>query len=163
VSADKGGPRDWDKELAEIDKLIESGPAVPAQVPAKQKGGAPAARPSAQSSGGSAPQAGGRLANFRYSTTMTWVRLVLAALVGVGMTQWPYTHGCGMELYGYLAAVGGVIVASFWSLVSSWKSRSSLAHGLSIVLLFWGSALAAREILPRIGYAKQAATWECTR
>jgi hypothetical protein len=159
VSADKGGPRDWDKELAEIDKLIESGPKAPAQVPAK-KGAAPApSRPSASS--GSAPAPGGRLANFRYSTTMTWVRLVLATLVGVGMTQWPYTHGCGMELYGYLAAVGGVIVASFWSLVSSWKSRSSLAHGLSIVLLFWGSALAAREILPRIGYAKTAATWEC--
>ena len=66
-----------------------------------------------------------------------------------------------MELYGYLAAVGGVIVASFWSMVSSWKSRSGFAHALSIVLLFWGAALAAREVLPRIGYAKSTATWEC--
>lgn len=153
MSADKGGPRDWDKELADIDKLIEKGPA-PAQVPGKSP-----SRQVAKSPG--APSEGGRLANFRYSTTMTWVRLILAALVGVGMTQWPYTHGCGMPLYGYLAAVGGVVIASFWSMVSSWKSRSSLAHGLSIVLLFWGFALAAREVLPRIGYARQAATWEC--
>ena len=158
MSADKGGPRDWDKELAEIDKLIEANPAVPAPVPAKK--GAVPARASAAAPSGPAPQ-GGRLAAMRFSTTMTWVRLALALVLGVAMTQWPYTHGCGMPLYGYLAAVGGVIVASFWSMVSSWKSRSGFAHGLSIILLFWGSALAAREVLPRIGYAKEAATWEC--
>jgi hypothetical protein len=77
------------------------------------------------------------------------------------MTQWPYTHGCGLPLYGYLAAVGGVIVASFWSMISSWMSRSALAHALSVVLLFWGIGLAGREILPRIGYAKETANWEC--
>jgi hypothetical protein len=158
MSADKGGPRDWDKELAEIDKLIASGPAPAAQAQGKQVQKSQAAEPgpAARASTG-----GGRLANLRYSSTFTWIRLILALVLGVGMTQWPYTHGCGVPLYGYLAAVGGVIVASFWSMVSSWKSRSGLAHALSIVLLFWGFGLAAREVLPRIGYAKQAATWEC--
>ena len=86
MSADKGGPRDWDKELAEIDKLIEAGPKAPApaQLPAKagakRQTAAPAAAPR-ESTGG------GRLAAMRFSTTMTWVRLGLALLVGVAMTQ----------------------------------------------------------------------------
>jgi hypothetical protein len=156
VTSDKSGPRDWDKELAEIDKLIAAGPsAAPPSAPAKK--GAPAQPPTRQS----APAGGGRLAALRYSTAFTWIRLVLALGLGLAMTQWPYTHGCGLPLYGYLGAVGGVIVASFWSMVSSWKSRSGFAHALSIVLLFWGAALAGREVLPRIGYAKQAAPWAC--
>lgn len=158
MSADKGGPRDWDKELADIDKLIASGPA-PAPATSgtgKQVQKAAGAAPAVRASTG-----GGRLAAMRYNTVFTWIRLGLALLLGIGMTQWPYTHGCGMPLYGYLAAVGGVIVASFWSMISSWIARSALAHALSIVLLFWGAGLAAREILPRIGYAKEVATWEC--
>ena len=154
----KDGPRDWDKELADIDKLISSGAGDPPPLPAKagaKKSGAAAAPPTAQAGGG-------RLQAMRYSRAFTWIRLGLAILLGVGMTQWPYTHGCGLPLYGYMAAVGAVVVASFWSMVSSWHSRSSVAHFLSIASLIWGLALAAREILPRIGYAKQAATWSCT-
>ncbi len=156
MSADKGGPRDWDKELADIDKLIASGPAPTPPVKGGQRPAAGVARREEPEA-----QGGGRLASLRYHSAFTWIRLILAGLLGIGMTQWPYTHGCGVPLYGYLGAVGVVIVASFWSLVSSWKSRSGLAHTLSIVLLFWGSALAAREILPRIGYARHPAVWAC--
>jgi hypothetical protein len=46
-------------------------------------------------------------------------------------------------------------------MLSSWKSRSGLAHFLSVALLFWGTALGAREILPRIGYSRQSASWTC--
>ena len=159
MSADKPGPRDWDKELADIDKLIAAGPAPTAPVQNQKQN----QKNQVPESVGRAPSGGGRLASLRYSATFTWIRLILALILGIGMTQWPYTHGCGMPLYGYMAAVGGVIVASFWSMVSSWKSRSGLAHALSIVLLFWGFGLAAREVLPRIGYAKQVATWECAR
>ena len=54
-----------------------------------------------------------------------------------------------------------VIVAGVWSSLSSWKRRLGVAHILSQGLVIWGLVLAAREILPRVGYAKQAATWFC--
>jgi hypothetical protein len=57
--------------------------------------------------------------------------------------------------------VGGVIAASLWSLVSSWRTRSEFAHFLSIGLLFWGAVLAAREVLPRVGYARETSAWLC--
>jgi hypothetical protein len=78
------------------------------------------------------------------------------------MTQWPYTAGCGLPLAAYLAGVAAVIVAALWSMVSTWRTRLGFAHFLSIALLLWGAALAAREVLPRIGYAKQPAAWLCT-
>ena len=146
-----GGPRDWDKELADIDKLIAAGagdaPAAPA---ASGKARLPAP------SGGGAVAPGGRRA-----ALFTWLRLGLGLTLGAAMAQWPYTHGCGLPLYAYLGAVGGVITAAFWSTVSSWRTRSGFAHTLSIGLLLWGGLLAAREVLPRTGYAKQAATWTC--
>lgn len=155
----KDGPRDWDKELADIDKLIDAGPA-PAAAPPK-KGGPPPRAPSGSGGGGGASAGGSRMAAMRYTALFTWIRLILALGLGLGMTQWPYTHGCGLPLYGYLAAVGAVILASSWSLVSSWHSRSGFAHFLSIALMFWGGALAAREVLPRVGYARESAGWEC--
>ncbi|HEU5170940.1 MAG TPA: hypothetical protein VFU46_10395, partial [Gemmatimonadales bacterium] len=51
------GPRDWDKELAEIDRAIERTPAQPT-APAPRSGGGPAALP--------VPAGGGR----------TWARLL---------------------------------------------------------------------------------------
>jgi hypothetical protein len=150
----KDGPRDWDKELAQIDKLIGQGGAeAPAPVPAQRGKGASAPAGLAAP----APAAGRK----PHTSLTTWLRLLLALLLGAGMTQWPYTHGCGIPLLGYLVAVGTVIIASFWSMVSSWRSRSGLAHFLSIGLLFWGTFLGAREVLPRVGYAKDTATWFC--
>lgn len=149
-------PRDWDKEMANIDKMLEAAPAgPPAQpVPAGKAGRAPAA-PAA----GPAPARGGELG--RYARLFTWVRLTLGLLLGAAMTQWPYTHGCGLPLGAYLGGVLAVLVAALWSSVSSWKTRSALAHALSLGLFVWGGFLAAREVLPRIGYAKQTAEWVC--
>ena len=155
MSAGKDGPRDWDKEMAEIDKIIASGGgAAPAPVVKAGKSGGQSPAP-----GGGAPAAGARTS--RRDAIFTWLRLTLGLAVGIGMTQWPYTHGCGLPLAGYLGGVATVIAAAWWSMVSSWKSRSGFAHFLSVALLFWGAALAAREVLPRIGYAKQAAGWRC--
>jgi hypothetical protein len=160
MSPAKDGPRDWDKELAQIDKLIASGKTEPpplnsAQTPRRQD---------AKEGGrvGALEGGGGRIAGWRHTPFFTWVRLLLALGLGLGMTQWPYTHGCGFPLDAYLVGVGTVIVASFWTMLSSWKSRSGLAHFLSIALLFWGIALAAREILPRIGYSKTPTSWTCS-
>ena len=148
------GPRDWDKELAQIDKLIAgSGQASP---PAAAGPGPAPAAPRRAPAPASAPAAGGR-----GSGLFTWVRLLLGLAVGIGITQWPYERGCGVLLFGYLAAVGGVIVAGLWSAVSSWRTRSRVAHVLSVALVFWGAVLGAREVLPRVGYAKTSATWLC--
>ncbi len=152
-------PRDWDKELAQIDKLIAAGAKAPPQSPAPaggagapQRGSGPAA---VAGLGAARPAGGGRAAFF------TWVRLLLGLLLGAAITQWPYVRGCGIPLFGYLLAVAGVIVAGMWSAVSSWRTRSGLAHALSLALVCWGGVLAAREVLPRVGYAKTNATWLC--
>ncbi len=144
-----GKPRDWDKELAQIDKLIAAGAgspgAAPAASPAAPRGRAPAAPDAVRPRG----------------VLFTWLRLLLGLALGVAITQWPYVRGCGIPLFGYLTAVAGVIVAGLWSAVSSWRTRSALAHGLSIAVFCWGGVLAAREVLPRIGYARTTATWFC--
>lgn len=141
-------PRDWDKELAEIDKAIARSPAQP---PA-QSGGVPP--PSAR--GGGAPISGGRLA-----TLTTWIRTLLGLSLAVGITQWPYPNACGFNLAVYLGAISTVVVAGLWSSVTSWQRRLGLAHTFSLLVLLWGLVLAAREVLPRVGYARQARTWTC--
>jgi hypothetical protein len=154
VSPAKDGPRDWDRELADIDRLIAAGGGsapVPA-APAKGKGGVPAA------GGGGGPA--GPAAD-RRALLGTWFWFLLATLLGVGLTQWPWPYACGMRLYGYLGAVGLFGVASLASLVLSWRTRSAVVHWLSLGLLGWAAFLGAREVLPRIGYARRVATWEC--
>lgn len=149
------GPRDWDRELAAIDKIMTAGPPAPAAQPAPQ----PSRAMVSAGGGGEVRRAAGL---GRYARLFTWVRLILGLALGAAMTQWPYTHGCGVPLFAYLGGVLAVLVAALWSSVSSWKTRSAVAHALSLALFVWGAFLAAREILPRIGYAKQPAEWVCT-
>jgi hypothetical protein len=153
----KDGPRDWEKELADIDKLIAASPAAPAQVPAKA-----GARPSAAA----APSAGRKEAGAGFSgrresiASVVW--FLLATLLGVGLTfLWPYARACGAGLYGYLGSTVAFVLASMWSTIWSWRTRRAAVHFLSIVLLSWSAFLGAREVLPRIGYARKVATWEC--
>jgi hypothetical protein len=145
--------RDWDKEMAAIDKMLAATPAT-APGPAGTAG-----RPAAAPAAGPAPPRAGGVG--RYARLFTWVRLTLGLLLGAAMTQWPYTHGCGLPLGAYLGGVLAVLVAALWSGVSSWKTRSGFAHALSLGLFVWGGFLAAREVLPRVGYAKEAAAWTC--
>ncbi len=77
------------------------------------------------------------------------------------MTQWPYSHGCGLQLAGYLGAVAMVMLAAAWGGFESWKLRKGLPHILSLILFFWGIVLAGEQLLPRIGYAANAAGWFC--
>jgi hypothetical protein len=139
--------RDWDKELAKVDQAM-----------AKEATSPVAGRPAGAAVGTSAPPSqSGR------GGVYTWLRLSLALVLGVAMTQWPYTRGCGVPLFAYLGAATTLIAASIWSMISSWRSRSTVAHFVSIALLFWGFALSAREVLPRVGYAKQSANWMCAQ
>lgn len=141
--------RDWDKELAEIDKVIARGPApvgLPASVPAAQGQGSKAV----------AAPAGGRRA-----VLGTWLQVILGGLLAVGMTQWPYDHGCGIRLFLYLGAAGVVIVAGLWGALSSWRRRMGLAHTVALLVTLSGLVLVAHEVLPRVGYAKEALSWMC--
>lgn len=91
-----------------------------------------------------------------------WGRLVLATLLAAALTQWPYPR-CGFPLALYLAAVGMLLVAAVWAAHSAWQARSGRAHVVAIILLFAGAALAATQVLPRLGYSPVEVTWRCPR
>jgi hypothetical protein len=90
-----------------------------------------------------------------------WARVFLGTVFGGVMTQWPYPHGCGLPLLGYLGAVAMVLVTGAWIAVASWRLRNGVAHILALVILFWGIVLAAEQVLPRVGYAAERASWRC--
>lgn len=142
-------PRDWDKEMAEIDKIIAGTP------PAKVTAGSSAPAPASRQTPAVAAPASGRAALW------TWLRVGLGVALGIGMTQWPYFHACGTALFIYLGAIGTVSLAGIWGMVSSWRRRMGVAHTVALLVFLWGGYLAASEILPRTGYAKRAATWLC--
>lgn len=141
----------WDRELAKIDKQLES-LSDDALLPVK-----PDATPAAKAEG---------VAVQRQTTTLgVMARLLLATALGVGMAFWPYSARCGAGLFGYLAAVGVLIAAGAWSAVWTWRHRSAKAHLLSLLLMAWGGTLLAQEVLPRVGYAipteAHPASWMC--
>jgi hypothetical protein len=90
-----------------------------------------------------------------------WARLALGLALGTMMAWWPYPRTCGFPLAGYLAAVSTVILGGGWAAMSAWRYRASLAHVLSLILLFYGMMLVTAELLPRTGYALDHATWQC--
>ena len=143
-------PRDWDKELAKIDRAMARlpDPAVPA---------APG-RPAQPGPGGAgpAPQHAGPRA-----TTTTWLRVLLVLTLAVAMPLWPYPKGCGFGLFIYLAASSVVVLAGVWAAVSTWHRRRPVGHILATLVLLWGLGLVAAELLPRVGYAKAAIRWTC--
>ena len=140
--------RDWDKELAKIDKQLES--VSDAQLFPEKKGASPAQKQ--------------QVAETR-AATPSWpaiVRLVLSVALGVGVLFWPYANRCGLGLAGYLFVVIAVAGSGIWSAVWTWRHRAGRAHVLSILVIAWGLMLGATEILPRVGYAQKALPWNCT-
>lgn len=142
---------DWNKELAKIDKQLES-MSDEALLPAKS-----AATPAAKAEAVAVQQS---------TTTLgVMLRLALATALGVGMVFWPYEARCGGGLFLYLGAVGVLMGAGIWSAVWSWRHRSARAHILSLLLALWGGTLAGMEVLPRLGYAipteAHPASWMC--
>lgn len=142
------GSRDWDKELAKIDKQLES--ASDAQLFPQKPGASPQ-----QQAQVAVQQAGAK----------SWpaiLRLGLSVALGVGILFWPYANRCGFGLAGYLLAVIAVAGSGIWSAVWTWRHHAGRAHALSILLLIWGLILGSMEILPRVGYAKQKLLWSCS-
>jgi hypothetical protein len=140
-----GPTRDWDKELADIDKIIASSPPVapggkaPAPAP---RGGPPAPVSKRDALGG-------------------WSRVLLGMIAAVGAGFWPYAHACGLGLWLYFGVAGTVVVAGLWGMIASWRRRLGLAHVVALLVTVWGIGLVAAELLPRLGYARDAATWSC--
>ena len=147
----------WDKELAKVDRTLESMPdeALLPDDPARPP--SPAGRKAQKET----------LTEERRKTTTlgVYARLILAVALGVGMLFWPYSARCGVGLFTYLGAATMVIVAGLWSSVWSWRHRSGQAHVLSLLLIVWGVVLGASEVLPRVGYAipdgQHPAIWMC--
>jgi hypothetical protein len=143
-----GGARDWDKEMAKIDKQLES--VSDAQLFPEKKGAAPAQQAQVAADRASAK---------------SWpaiLRLAISVALGVGILFWPYATRCGFGLAGYMLAVTAVAASGVWSAVWTWRHRAGRAHTLSILLIAWGLILGATEVLPRVGYAKLALPWACT-
>ena len=134
-------PRNWDRELADIDRVIDKGPG-------------PAGAPVRLPAPGSPPVVKG-------SVAMTWFWVVLALLLAVALPIWPYDKACGLQFFFYLGAATLALLAGVAGALSSWAGRRGLAHVLSLVVVVWAGAMVAREVLPRVGYAAQSETWLC--
>ena len=147
---------DWDAELKKIDRQLES---------ISDKALIPSAP---QAKGATAPPPAQARVLAERESTRTWpafLRLALASALGVGILFWPYPKTCGVELYGYLAAVIAVTGGGLWSSVWTWHHRTARAHVLSLLLVIWGLVLGGIEVLPHAGYARADATrpagWSC--
>lgn len=136
------GPRNWDKELADIDKAIERQPA-PAPAPAPPGAGKPQARPE------------------RRFVALAWFWTALAVILAVALPLWPNDKSCGLRLVFYLGAAGIAMLMGVLGAWSSWSYRRGLAHLLALLAIAWVGIMVAREILPRTGYARDALNWTC--
>lgn len=148
-------PRNWDKELADIDKLMaaDRAPAA-ASVPAKAGEGAGRPAPTR------AAAPGGAVTRPR-DTLGIWLRALLGILGAAALAYWPYNKGCGSMLYLYLGGVAAVTGIGGYTMRYAWTHRRGVAHIVGLLVLLAGLFLAALEILPRTGYAAVTRTWTC--
>lgn len=159
--------RNWEAELAKIDKqlasvsdqqLMADRKALSAGKPAAgaapaTRGAAPAAAPASRAMSGEA------------GAWRSWVKVVIAVGGAAGLMFWPWPGRCGAPLLGFTAATGAVAALGVWSAVGTWRHRLGLAHLASLLVTAWGLLLGAREVLPRVGYAipsiERPAQWSC--
>jgi hypothetical protein len=161
--------RNWEAEMAKIDKqlasvsdealLAESKAVAPAKAGGRTMAAptlAAPARSAASSSAPSAPAVG---------AWRGWVKVAIAVGAAAGLMFWPWPAQCGGPLIGFTAATGAVALLGLWSAVGTWRHRLGLAHVASLLVVVWGLALGAREVLPRVGYAVPTAErsegWSC--
>jgi hypothetical protein len=141
-------PRNWDRELADIDKVIAKGsvPAAGGSVPG------PAGRGPGMPAGAPVP---------RRSVALTWFWVLLALALAVALPLWPYQRSCGLQLIFFMGATGVTALIGLLGALASWASRRGLAHVLSLAVILWSAVIGLREVLPRVGYAKTDRTWKC--
>jgi hypothetical protein len=160
------GPRDWDKEMAEIDKLMAADRTPAAPVPAAQAPATPVRRDAAPTA--PAPSAAPRPASAaapsvtrRRDAIAVWLLALLGVLGAVALWYWPYNTACGVWLYGYLIGVAAVAGCGLITMRSAWAHRQGFAHTVGFLTFLAGLAFATVEVLPRIGYAAETRTWTC--
>ena len=160
--------RNWEAELAKIDKqlasvsdealLAESTAVAPTKSAGRTMAAPTIAAParSAVPAAAAAPAAGAWLG---------WVKVAIAVGSAAGLMFWPWPASCGGPLIGFTAATGAVALLGVWSAVGTWRHRLGLAHVASLLVVVWGLALGAREVLPRVGYAtptpERGEGWSC--
>lgn len=143
--------RDWDKDLAKIDRKLES-ISDAALIPSPRD-----ATPAVQA----------KVAEERRATSTfgVFARLTLSVALGVGMLFWPYAARCGLGLAAYLGATAVVVAGGVWSSIWTFRHRAGRAHTLALLIVVWGIVLASIEVLPRVGYATPTpdhpAVWSC--
>lgn len=163
--------RNWDAELAKIDRQLASlsdeelrrpaprggalpAPVAPASAAAGASAGASAAAPARAAGGGGAA-----------APWQGWARTAVAVAGAVGLWYWPWPGSCGAPVLGMVAASGAVSLLGVWGAVGTWRHRQPVLHVLSLLAALWGGVLAARDVLPRTGYAiptaAHPATWQC--
>jgi hypothetical protein len=89
-------------------------------------------------------------------TNGAMLRIGLSLAVSIGIVFWPYTHDCGSGLFWFLGAAIVVVVGGLWSVFWTWRSRMPRAHALSLVIVLWGLAVSATQVVPRASYAASA-------
>jgi hypothetical protein len=132
-------PRDWDKELANIDRAIGKQPGVPA--------------------GSTVPVA--QPVPSRRFIALAWFWTVLAIVLGIALLLWPYDKNCGIRLIFFLGAALLAVIMAVLGAFASWAHRQGIALLLSLLVIVAAGVMAAREILPRSGYAKEVRDWTC--
>ena len=152
------GPRDWDKEMAEIDKLLAKGPepASPAPATPATRDARPAAPAALQ-----ARPAPGPVATRRVHIAGVWVRALIGLAGAATLPFWPYPKGCGTMLYLYLAATFVVAAIGAWTMRYSWTHRRGVAHVAGLLAMVAGLGFAAIEILQRTHLAAAQLSWTC--
>ena len=161
--------RDWEKELAAIDKQLASIPDEALLAPTQKPAAGPVATPGRQPAAAPRPAPGPVVVESPRRTWKTTLGLLLRLLLGVaavvGVVMWPYATRCGLALAQYLAVVGVIGLAGIWTSVASWRHRAPLFHLLGLALVGTSAVYAAREVLPRVGYAlptlEHPAIWAC--
>ncbi len=172
--------RDWDRELADLDRRLASVPdtptptGTPARGPASVAPASTATSPEANRRANQtpAPTAGRAIGNPAPAGRRSWraqfallFRLALGIGVVAALIYWPYSTRCGLELGYYLGLVAALGLVGLFTSTSAWRHRSSVVHVFGLVMLAGAITLGAREILPKVGYAipslAHPASWSC--
>lgn len=156
--------RNWDAEMAKIDKQLASvsdEQLMAGQKPNVTAAGKAGAKPVSPAAASPPRARDAHVGGSWYA----WLKVLLAVIAAGGLMYWPWPARCGLPVVGFTAATGSVVLLGVWSAIGTWRHRLGLAHFASLLVIVWGGVLGAREVLPRLGYAVPSAErpsqWSC--